>query len=334
MGRGLVVFLADLRAVADLREEFLLWPEVVGQRPLERPDPVEQLQFPGGVVAVVADGLADDMQFVCSTWAPSFLFPDWDRVNVRFSCSHKVSSSQLMNSEPISQLCRCGHNSDYAGRQEAPCRGGGGDGRGVDGRTHPPAGTAEVTVTSAMHNAIMAPLWGAEAALDQPQAAHAGIPARVRLGDLAPGRQVLDTEVKLITHAIRMAAYNTAMTIGREIRTNTGYKRAADEAHAIMRQAFNQPGDIDPTVPGFLTIRLGPLPTKRATQAIDELCEHLTSTETRYPADPQIRHQKQHPIAQPLNRQCVGVLRPERTPSQHAREAFSIGTIGPIFGWR
>lgn len=50
-----------------------------------------------------------------------------------------------------------------------------------------------------------------------------------------------------------------------------------------MRQAFNQPGDIDPTEPGYLTIRLDPLATKRATKAIDELCEHLTTTQTRYP---------------------------------------------------
>ncbi len=41
-------------------------------------------------------------------------------------------------------------------------------------------------------------------------------------------------------------------------------------------------GDIDPG-DGFLTVRLDPLPTKRATTAIAELCEHLTATETRYP---------------------------------------------------
>jgi hypothetical protein len=42
-------------------------------------------------------------------------------------------------------------------------------------------------------------------------------------------------------------------------------------------------GDIDPGDGGFLTVRLDPLPTKRATTAIAELCEHLTATETRYP---------------------------------------------------
>ncbi|WP_427015969.1 putative transposase [Pseudarthrobacter sp. P1] len=127
---------------------------------------------------------------------------------------------------------------------------------------NPPAGTNEVTVTNAMINQAKAPLWGAETALTTAEAAHQRLPQRVRLGDLAPGQQVADTETKLITHAIRMAAYNAAMTLAREIRTNTGYAKATNEAHALIRQAFHQSGDIDPTVPGHLTIRLDPLPTK------------------------------------------------------------------------
>ncbi|WP_171814372.1 helix-turn-helix domain-containing protein [Arthrobacter dokdonensis] len=140
-----------------------------------------------------------------------------------------------------------------------------------------------ITVTSAMHNQVMAPLWEAETALIAAEKAHKKIPAKLRLGDLNPGQQVLDTEVKLIHTGIRMAAYNTAMTIAREIRTNTGYKRANQEAHALMRQMFNQTGDIDTTKPGYLTITLDPLPTKAKTAAAAELCTHLTSTKTRYP---------------------------------------------------
>ncbi|MHA7178417.1 hypothetical protein ACX80D_17435 [Arthrobacter sp. Sr24] len=71
---------------------------------------------------------------------------------------------------------------------------------------------------------------------------HQGIPAKIRLGDLNPGQQVLDTEVKLIHTGIRMAAYNTLVTIAPEIRTNTGYRRANQEAHALMYQMFNQSG--------------------------------------------------------------------------------------------
>ncbi|WP_427016418.1 putative transposase [Pseudarthrobacter sp. P1] len=140
-----------------------------------------------------------------------------------------------------------------------------------------------VTITSAMHNRAMAPLWEAENALIAAEKAHKKIPAKLRLGELNPGQQVLDTETKLIHTGIRMAAYNTAMTIAREIRTNTGYRRATQEAHALMRQMFNQTGDIDTTEPGHLTIRLDPLPTTAKTAAAAELCAHLTSTKTSYP---------------------------------------------------
>ncbi|WP_207346458.1 helix-turn-helix domain-containing protein [Arthrobacter sp. E3] len=147
----------------------------------------------------------------------------------------------------------------------------------------PAHGAGDITVTNAMHNALNAPLFTAEATLDAAEAAHRAIPARLPLGDLNPGQQVLDTQVKLITHGIRMAAYNTMMTLAREIRTNTGYARAADEAHTLIRSVLSASGDIDTTTDGYLTIRLNPLPTARATKAISELCEHLTTTQTRYP---------------------------------------------------
>ncbi|GAC1606808.1 MAG: hypothetical protein NVS3B6_20330 [Pseudarthrobacter sp.] len=147
----------------------------------------------------------------------------------------------------------------------------------------PGPGTNEVIITNAMHNQVTAPLWAAEAALDQAEAAHQKIPVRVPLGELSPGQQVLDTETKLLTHAIRMAAFNTATTLAREIRTNTGYARATEEAHTLARQALTGSGDIDTTTPGYLTIRLDPLPTPRASAAIGELCQHLSTTETRYP---------------------------------------------------
>ncbi len=147
----------------------------------------------------------------------------------------------------------------------------------------PPPGTHEIVITNQMINELKAPLWVAETALDQAEAAHQDLPARVRLGALNPGQQVLETETKLIHHSIRMAAFNTMMTLAREVRTNTGYKRGKDEAHALIRQALHQPGDIDPTIPGYLTITLDPLPTQAKTAAIAELCQHLTNTKTLYP---------------------------------------------------
>jgi len=97
-----------------------------------------------------------------------------------------------------------------------------------------------------------------------------------------PGQQVLDVQTKLITHAIRIAAFNTATALARAIRVHTGCARANHEAHTLVRQALTGSGDIDPG-DGVLTVRLDPLPTGRATAAITELCEYLTATQTRYP---------------------------------------------------
>jgi transposase-like protein len=145
----------------------------------------------------------------------------------------------------------------------------------------PPLGEP-VLITNAAHDVITADLRGAEADLDGAQAAHRAVPTRLPLAAVNPGQQVLDIQTKLITHAIRMAAFNTITALARAVRVYTGYARADDEAHNLVRQGLTGSGDIDPR-DGFLTIRLDPLPTQRATTAIAELCEHLTATETRYP---------------------------------------------------
>src|SRR6185312_3732170 len=79
-----------------------------------------------------------------------------------------------------------------------------------------------------------------------------------------PGQQVLDTETKLIHHAIRIAAFNTAQSLARAIVTGTGYTRGNDEADTLH-------------------IRLDPLPAPRHTAALDELCQVLNDTDTVYP---------------------------------------------------
>ena len=104
------------------------------------------------------------------------------------------------------------------------------------------------------------------------------MPTRLPLDQVNPGQQVLDTQAKLITHAIRIAAFNIDTALARAVRVQTNYARADD----LTRQALTASGDIDPH-DGFLTVRLDPLPTRRATTAIAELCEHLTATQTCYP---------------------------------------------------
>jgi hypothetical protein len=139
-----------------------------------------------------------------------------------------------------------------------------------------------VLITNADHDRLTEHLRDAETDLDTAQEAHRAVPARLPLGQVNPGQQVLDVQTKLISHAIRIAAFNTATTLARAIRVHTGYARANHEAHALIRQALSGSGDIDPD-DGSLTVHLDPLPTARATAAIAQLCEHLTSTQTCYP---------------------------------------------------
>jgi prepilin-type processing-associated H-X9-DG protein len=145
----------------------------------------------------------------------------------------------------------------------------------------PPPGVTTV-VTNEMINTINTDVHAAEATLDAALAAHQAIPARVPLAEVHPGQQVLDTETKLIHHAIRIAAFNTAQSLARAILTGTGYTRADDEAHTLIRTALAGSGDIIPDH-HTLHIRLDPLSAPRHTAAIDELCRALNDTNTVYP---------------------------------------------------
>ncbi len=147
----------------------------------------------------------------------------------------------------------------------------------------PPPGTTTV-ITNTMIKTINTEANTAHDDLDAALDAHKAIPARLPLAQVNPGQQVLDTETKLIHHAIRIAAYNTAQSLARAIITNTGYSRADDEAHTLIRTALAGSGDIiADTATNTLHIRLDPLPAPRHTAAIDELCHVLNDTNTVYP---------------------------------------------------
>jgi prepilin-type processing-associated H-X9-DG protein len=145
----------------------------------------------------------------------------------------------------------------------------------------PPPGVTTV-LTNRILDTINAEVHTAETALDAALVAHQAIPARVPLAEVNPGQQVLDTETKLIHHAIRIAAFNTAQSLARAIVTGTGYTRADDEAHTLIRAALADSGDIIPDR-DTLHIRLDPLSAPRHTTAIDELCQALNDTDTVYP---------------------------------------------------
>jgi hypothetical protein len=119
-----------------------------------------------------------------------------------------------------------------------------------------------VLITNADHDKLTADLRDAEATLDTAQHAHRAVPARLPLGQVNPGQQVLDIQTKLVSHAIRIAAFNTATALARAVRVHTGYARANHEAHALIRQALTGSGDIDPGN-STLTVRARP-PTNTA----------------------------------------------------------------------
>ena len=105
-------------------------------------------------------------------------------------------------------------------------------------------------------------------------------PTHVPLGQVRPGSRLLETERKLLTHAIRMSAYNTESTLARLLRPH--YSRGEDEARALLREAFTLPGDLQIT-DTTLHVRLDPASAPRRSKALAALCAELTDTRTRYP---------------------------------------------------
>jgi transposase-like protein len=135
-------------------------------------------------------------------------------------------------------------------------------------------------LTNQVINALAAPVEASRRELEEADTAAAGTPARIPPGTLAPDMVRLEAEVKQITHAIRMAAYNTETALARALHGH--YARASDEACALIREALTASGDVH-LAPGELLIRLDPLTAPRRTQALAALCDQLTAAGARYP---------------------------------------------------
>lgn len=90
----------------------------------------------------------------------------------------------------------------------------------------------------------------------------------------------LETEAKLITHAVKMTAFNAETALARALHGR--YARVGDEAYALIREALHASGDIIPG-DGTLTVRLGPLSAPRRTRAIAALCDWLNDAAACYP---------------------------------------------------
>ena len=100
------------------------------------------------------------------------------------------------------------------------------------------------------------------------------------LSKVRPGSRLLETERKLLTHAIRMSAYNSESALARLVRPH--YSRGDDEARALLREAFTLSGDLQ-ILGNTLHVRLDPASAPRRSKALAALCTELTDTATRYP---------------------------------------------------
>jgi len=105
-------------------------------------------------------------------------------------------------------------------------------------------------------------------------------PSHLPLAQVRPGSRLLETERKLLTHAIRMSAYNTESALARLLRPH--YARGDDEGRALLREAFTLSGDLQ-IIGDTLHVRLDPASAPRRSKAIAALCNELNDTATIYP---------------------------------------------------
>ena len=128
-------------------------------------------------------------------------------------------------------------------------------------------------------------------------------PNKVPLAQVRPEARLLETERKLLTHAVRMSAYNSESALARLL--GPLYARSADEGRALLREAFRDAGDLR-CADGRLEVRLNPLSAPRSTRALAALCELLNDSETTYPGTELVIHYsvKQHQSLAPTAPLC------------------------------
>ena len=124
--------------------------------------------------------------------------------------------------------------------------------------------------------------------------AAAATPARVPLGTLSPDMVRLEAEVKQITHAIRMAAYNAETALARaparllRPRRRRGIRAHPRSPHHLRRHLPRPRPAAHPARPAYRT---------RRTKALATLCDQLSQAQACYPGtDLVLRYEvKSHP---------------------------------------
>jgi hypothetical protein len=178
---------------------------------------------------------------------------------------------------PNPAKARAGDQVSDARAQLAAAQGGVADAIDAAGiRARQPGSGGKATVDPAAGQALTAAISDLAAAKE----ASRETPSHLPLGQVRPGSRLLETERKLLTHAIAMSAYNTESALARLLRPH--YARGDDEARALLREAFTLPGDLQITG-NTLHVRLDPASAPRRSNALAALCTELTDTATRYP---------------------------------------------------
>ena len=178
---------------------------------------------------------------------------------------------------PNPAKARAGDQVSAARAQLAAAQGGVTDAIDAAGiRARLPGSGGKATVDPAAGQALTAAISDLAVA----KATSATTASHLPLGQVRPGSRLLETERKLLTHAIRMSAYNAESALARLLRPH--YARGDDEARALLREAFTLSGDIQITG-NTLHVRLDPASAPRRSNALAALCVELTDTATRYP---------------------------------------------------
>jgi hypothetical protein len=149
-------------------------------------------------------------------------------------------------------------------------------------RARRPGSPASATVDPAAGSALS----GARDELAHAADTRRATPSHLPLHQVRPDARLLDEERKLITHAIRMAAYNAESTLARMVRPY--YSRADDEARALLREAFTLSGDLHVSG-GTLHVRLDP-----ATAPPPQPCPTRPLPAAHRDRNPLPRHQPDH----------------------------------------
>jgi hypothetical protein len=106
-------------------------------------------------------------------------------------------------------------------------------------RARQPGNGGKATVDPAAGQALTA----AATNLAVAKATSATTASHLPLGQVRPGSRLLETERKLLTHAIRMSAYNVERALARLLRPPLR-PHADDQARALLREAFTLSRDL------------------------------------------------------------------------------------------